>query len=280
MNALAGVLPKLREKLGMRSAHAFFRALGGSRHFGCTYKQYLNVESGRSIPGPALAERIALGLRLESTPEAAREFAEAWLRCASGSRSFFTFLSGALASPDALDPLLAGTISRSFSERTALLTSEQVRYIHSSAETFWAFNLLVNDVGLATPEELSNLTGLGLKRLRAALEGLARRKLAVRERRGFRTALAGKAVVYPQDDAERARRGARARRYCRSLARKGGTEVLDQKILLRASERELAAYLPRLRQALQGAGLFAVTSRGKDTALFLLETKGTRVLSF
>ncbi|MBI3553263.1 MAG: hypothetical protein HY077_12280 [Elusimicrobia bacterium] len=64
----AALLRKYREGLGHRNAHSFFTAQGGRGFFGCTYRAYLYVEKGLSVPSPALVEKLVATLWIAAGP--------------------------------------------------------------------------------------------------------------------------------------------------------------------------------------------------------------------
>lgn len=97
MNGFARVLRARREAAGYPSARAFYRALGGRAFFGCTYKAYVNVETGVSRPTPRLLERLVAGLRLAIGRKGVAEFAGEALRELLGSGEFHAFATRALA---------------------------------------------------------------------------------------------------------------------------------------------------------------------------------------
>lgn len=90
------LLTRLREEAGYRSPRAFFEAQGGRGGLGCSLKSYADAERGRSVPSPALAERLAAGLRVGLDEETGSEFARAYLRALLGGDDFLEFAAWAL----------------------------------------------------------------------------------------------------------------------------------------------------------------------------------------
>ncbi|MBI3552012.1 MAG: hypothetical protein HY077_05790 [Elusimicrobia bacterium] len=95
----AALVWRRREEAGYKSARQFYESLGGRAFFGCTYKAYLNVESGASQPQPRLVERLVAGLRLAIGSRGVREFALAYLRLLLGPGEFFEASVHALTHP-------------------------------------------------------------------------------------------------------------------------------------------------------------------------------------
>lgn len=90
------LVARLREEGGYRTPRAFFDASGGRAGLGCTLKAYADVERGRAVPQPRLAERIAAGLRVGLDAEAGPEFARAYLGALLGGEDFLEFAAWAL----------------------------------------------------------------------------------------------------------------------------------------------------------------------------------------
>ena len=97
MESLSEALKACRQEAGYTSSRAFFLRNGGAQHFGCTYRQYLNVENGVSAPSPKLVERIALGLRLTIEPEKAQAFFRAYIQCMIGREDLCRLVMKALS---------------------------------------------------------------------------------------------------------------------------------------------------------------------------------------
>ncbi len=94
--AFGALLARRREEAGFRGPRAFFEAAGGRAALGCSLKAYTDAERGRAVPSPALAERIAAGLRLALEADAGEEFARCYLRALLGGNAFLEFAAWAL----------------------------------------------------------------------------------------------------------------------------------------------------------------------------------------
>src|SRR5438094_650062 len=97
MAGFASAVRGLRERAGFPSARSFYKSRGGPRGLGCTYRAYLNVEAGRSLPQPKLAMSIARGLGLASDGAPARDYCLAYLRSTCRSEELSSFLERALS---------------------------------------------------------------------------------------------------------------------------------------------------------------------------------------
>src|SRR5581483_5707266 len=104
MQDFAMTLRGLRERAGHASARAFFLARGGTRVFGCTYKAYLNIESGRSLPQPGLALKIAAELGVDAGSPQAQTFISSYLRTILGREELADFVLRVLSAGGASKP--------------------------------------------------------------------------------------------------------------------------------------------------------------------------------
>ena len=94
--AFGTLLTRLREEAGYRTPRAFFEAQGGRGGLGCALKAYVDAERGRAVPQPALAGRLAAGLRVGLDEEVGAEYARTYLRALFGGDDFLEFAAWAL----------------------------------------------------------------------------------------------------------------------------------------------------------------------------------------
>src|SRR5579859_3340438 len=76
--AFGSALARIRRESGFDSAHAFYKVRDGRRNFQMTFRNYLNVEQGKSLPKPERVEALLTALRVEEHSPAARELADAY----------------------------------------------------------------------------------------------------------------------------------------------------------------------------------------------------------
>lgn len=268
-------LQRLREAAGHSSARAFFLKNGGSRFFGCTYKQYRNAEAGRSVPSPRLTDRVAEALRLGSSPAAGRRFMEAYLRALLGSERLVAMAlgSGSHGSASAVDAAMTRV-----HERPRHLSRAQTDFMYAKPENYWALFIMVSDSGTWSPDELARVSGHSPARMRKALAGLRRHKLAAPGRDGrWRSPLFEVPMIMAAPtDPGKPRLHEIAEKHL-GLADGKGETVLRQLVVVRASAAELEHYKPLLLKTLQGVGIFATTEAGPDTALFAVDARVRRV---
>ena len=267
-------LQRLREATGHSSSRSFFLEQGGARFFGCTYKQYRNVEAGRSIPSPRLADRIATALRLPHSPPAARRFMHAYLKALLQSDQLVAMALG--AAPHGSSSALDAAMTKAY-ERPRHLSRAQTEFIYAKPENYWAIFIMASDSGTWTAADLSRVSKIPAARFQKALEGLRRHKLAAQGRDGrWRSPLFEVPIMLAPAAPGRPRFAQIAEKH---LAANMGDEepLIRQLVLVRASAADLAHYRPVLVKALQGVAVFSTTEAGPDTALFAVDARVRRV---
>lgn len=281
MNGLGPALRALREQAGHPSARSFFRSSGGTRTFGCTYKAYLNVEAGRSLPQPRLALTIAQALRLADDSPRARAYVSAYLRSALGSPELCGFLTRAIGSdPAAGEPaaLFARASEEAFARRTLNLSPEQADLLYSDFLAYWCFTLLSNDVDHWRAESLAEAVAAKPRAVRAALERLTRARLAARDRRGdYFCPHSGKVFRYPRDKFFVPRTLGRLKAHWDAMAARQGESIFSRRLALRTSTEEIASRFPGLAHAVNGAALYSRLEPAPDSALFTVAVNVRRL---
>ena len=279
------LIRKYREDAGFDSARAFYNGLGGRGFFGCTYKQFLNVESGRSVAQPPLVEKLAAGLRVAVDERRGREFAMSYLAAILGRRELVALiasaLSGALPAPAGGGSPMRRAMTRSFSERSEPLTREQSDLLISDLPTYWSFTILANDRGSLETSALAAATGLPPAKIKASLARLQKARLVDRGTDGrWSFPKAGRVFLHPRDEVFVPKVVPALKRLWEEMASKRGAVLLNQHLFTRASEAELRAYFPYMAQSVQGADIYSTMDKGPDTAFFLVETLVRRILPF
>lgn len=283
MDSFSRVLRGLRKESGYRSPRAFFNGRGGRAFFGCTYRQYFNVETGRSKPQRGLAAKIAAGLRLEQDKGKARRFFEAYLLTMTESRDFVRLMLESLtpgpAGAAAKQPPLVGVMAGKASKRSRVLTKEQSRFVTASRNHYWPYAALTNDSGRWSVRDLAKTTGVPAAALRKVLTKLVRLGLAAKDKEGlYHCPDAGKVFKHPRDKIFTSELRP-LREIWEEKARKGES-LLKHAYMLRASEADLRQYFPYLDQCLVGSDVCSTTDRGPDTGFFLVQFGVSKLISF
>ena len=279
MDTLGDVLTRMRERAGYPSSRKFFNDHGGRKFFGCTYRQYLNVESGQSIPGSQLMTQISIALGLAHKPEA-REVMTSYLRALGIGEDLLKLLASALTAettrPDGLVPSLA----KANEGRGVDLSVDQSAFLCAAFENYWAFTVLANDTGSWSAEALAAQIGAAKGATQKALEGLVKLKLISKEKDGtFRCLNVGKIFRHPNSKVYTV--GFESlRKYKDRMREKNGEDIFRYHLCTRGGEGQLRQYFPYLVQAVQGAGVCSLQHKGPDTVFFEVETVVRRLFPF
>ncbi|MBI2384636.1 MAG: hypothetical protein HYV14_01355 [Elusimicrobia bacterium] len=285
MKEFSAILRGLRLDAGHKTPRRFFLAQGGRAFFGCTYRNYANVEYGRSLPSPALMEKIAAALRLISDDARARPLLSAYLRALLEGTSLFDHILRALgrgphSAADRWSPMRRA-LEENVRSRAFSLTRDQTDAVAGSIEGHWAFGVLIHDGGRWTAKRLAQVTGLRADRLRRVLERLTKLGLFERDSEGgYHCRHHGKDFHLAKGGMSQARLDALRRHFVESGEKHGGTKV-SRFLCLRASERELQAYLPQIFEAsFKELGLLSTDEKSEDTAFFHVEAVYRKILQF
>ena len=135
MPSFSESLRALRIQSGYPSSRGFFNGLGGRRFFGCTYRQYLNVERGSRTPSAVLMEKISVGLQLAMSHdrESAQNLLLAYLRSLVGDGALLKLIIQTMR-PSESSGSLTRSLGRRSNEGVVPLTREQSDFIRSNFE--------------------------------------------------------------------------------------------------------------------------------------------------
>ena len=280
----ARALHEAREAKGFTSARAFYLKCGGRAFFGTTYRQYLNVETGLSGPGHELVEKISLALQISSDPKRARELFRCYLIGTVGSVSLLEAILQALSEPNAqpgpeISPMRQA-LARQSESRAVMLSREQADTIDASLDSFWLWNLLINDSARWTPEALAKATKLNLAAVKAAVKSLNKAGLIDLDTEGrYYCANLRQVFRFPRD--EHFTLGRKMHRdYCEKIAGAGGRSLFRHYTLFRGSAKEVLDYAPNLRAAVEGANICEKAETGPDTGLTLVEVVARQLFRY
>lgn len=283
MKRFAATLRKLRQAAGYPSSRAFFKGRGGQPEFGCTYRQYLNIEAGRSKPSRKVLEKIVGGLSLAGK-EPAREFFTAYFRAITGSDILTDFMLRVFRDvPEEIrskESPLVDSMARSAMKGAVTLTAEASRFVTSSKECYWPYIILTNDSGRWEPRDLAKMTGLPVGGLRKTLARLVRLKLAEKDKNGrYFCPNAGSVFIHPRDEL-RELKNKRLRKIWESMYSKKGKELAHTSYFMRAPEKSVLEYLPYLSKSLRGSVVCSSPKKAPGSAFFLMELRVRNILPF
>lgn len=262
LDQFASVARRCRAAAGYRDSKSFYKALGGAAFFGCTAKAFANVEKGAGLPQPRLIEKMVAALRLPMRKRLAREFSLGYLRLLLGSDEFVALAVRAFSQEEPA-PMTA--------RRDWLLSRRQAALLRRDPLCYWCFTILSNDRGRWDAEALAQVLQSPPALIRKALSLLKAAGLtpgdACRRR-----------AVFPDDDGFVSAAAADMRKHWSGLEE--SVSLMEHPLFLRASEEELRQFFPLLIEALRGAEEHAALDKEADTALFAIEGRVRKLVSF
>lgn len=277
------VLARARREAGFKTAYQFYHGNGGRRHFPFTYVHYLRLENAGRLPRPAWMGRLVTALRLSPGAEGFRKFFLAYLR---------DLLGGAEAAELILEPLLcrhgspaaaasASALRWMKAEHAAHLTPAQFKAAASSEAAYWCYEVLCNDEGAWTAENLAGRLKLAESAVRAGLARLKRAGLARAMSSGrFRGRQPGKLHTFPGRLEGLSSELARVQGYWDKMRRRRGADISARVELVRAEAGFMRRYAEDLSAAVEQANAGAVRSAGEDTGLYAVEARVRRLSPF
>lgn len=273
----AGEARRLRAEAGYGTARSFYKRNGGPRGFGCTYRAYLDIEAGRSLPQPSLALAVARALGLTPEDPRAAGYCRAYLRSLCRGEELADFLVEA-RSAEGSTSLFERASEDSFARRAVPLTREQAELLYSSGPAYWAFTLLSNDRRAFSPREAARLMSWPLARAEAGLAAVAKAGLARRTKDGsYRCPEAGRVFQYPRERFFVPRTLERLRAHWDAMRRRRGRRLLERAYVVRSSEAALRPSFPSLAQAVYGSALYSRLESADDSAICVVEIRARRL---
>ncbi|MBI3553270.1 MAG: hypothetical protein HY077_12315 [Elusimicrobia bacterium] len=277
------VLRELRAEAGFPSAWAFYKACG-PRVLGCTFKGYLYIEKGRSVPQAKFALRIAAGLKIAGDSRKTKRFATAYLRSLLGRKELAELLIRTLSrppDPHGLTSMVQRASQRIYAGKSKAVTQVQAEVLLSDWRTYWCWIAVSDDVGRWSPARLASALGITAAGARASLEMIVKAGLFAKDQRGrYFCPNAGQAFNFPRDSFYLPRSRSLVRQLWAEMGKRKGRVLFDRYFFLRASEADILNYFPYLAQMSHGARVYAVSEKGPDTAFVAVNATVRRLFPF
>lgn len=165
-------------------------------------------------------------------------------------------------------------------EHSIHLTPAQFEVLAGDEAAYWCSELLLNDRGSWTAEQLAVELDMRLDAVQRGLRLLVKSGIARASAGRFRNRHPGKLYTFPghlegMQDRLDAMQG-----HWEHMFRRKGRSVAERVDLVRVEEGELRRVLPAMTQAVDGANACATHARGDDTGLYLVELRVRRMLAF
>lgn len=178
-HAFGAILARIRREQGFDSAHSFYKGRGGRRTLGLTYRNYLNLEQGRSLPKPERLEAILAALGLPEHSDGSRELAQTYL-AALGLEALARRLGTTTAAPSAPEGWKLGALAakRAVEISKVNLSVGQWKLLAEDFEAHTCHNILTHSHHGGTPAQLARMSGLSADKVKRAVGRLVKVGLA------------------------------------------------------------------------------------------------------
>ncbi len=275
----ARILSKLRRAQGFSSAYSFYKARGGTRVFGLSYANYLNLEQGKSLPQGKRLRKILEGLGVSPESPAGRDLVRAYFRDVLGSDELLRSWSAPLApDPAPTSWQIAENASRqALRQRSLQLSLEQYKVLAGDRVAYSCHVILANTRSWVEKKKLAAMTRHAISRMRRPLAKLKAASLIEESGSKVRSPLAGKYIVPPEVTPATSAIYARLQSFREDWIRNHGRVHHKKYLVLRASRSKFASYLPHLSDVVGMAALYGDVEPTPDSAMFLVEARVMRL---
>lgn len=284
MRRFSEVVSALREEAGFASARSFFNHYGGAAFFGCTYRHYFNVETGKIRPNPGLLGRIMVALRLSPSHKAAREFVLAYLGSILEDEellSLFTEVLSAKPQRSAPRPPLASAMSRMHDDRSQFrLSREQSDDICANACNYLVFSAVTNDAGTWTPKRLAGALNLKVSAVEKMLGRLVEFGILEKRSGGFACKDPNANFTHPRQSIGLGTRSKQSELF-RGLGAKPDAQVARTHFVTRAPESDMRRYFfDYVEKAVFGSDVCSTKHAAGDSGIYAVEAALHRLAEF
>lgn len=275
-------LTKLRKAAGFKTAYSFFYDNGGKSVFKISYRMYLFIEQGKRLPPFKNIGTYIFALRLAPRSYCAMELTAAWLKTTLGEDDFTQGLAPFLRLPtgESISSPLHKTAERLLTQKKFYITPEQLKAIVKSGATSLCWTALSHDTGAWTAKALAEQMDLSLAVAKKTINELAAVKLLKRLKDGtYKCPLAGAMVEYPHGS----NLAPEIRNKFQALFGEmisSGEPLFIRRGVLRAALPEFSNCFPLLALNVSTAETYALTKKQKNSALFAVECKVTKIRDF
>lgn len=280
-NGFSGLLRKKRQEAGFRTAYRFFHGNGGEKFFGFSYRQYLRIELGKSVPGPERLSRLVSGLRLRNRTTPANELALSWLKTFVGEDVYanvFSFL-GIPASARPIPPTQR-ELKSTLAGRKRYLTPAQLGAALTDKDTYLCFLSLNYDTGTWSADRLIKELGIPRPAAERSLSTLFSAKLLKKAGKGrYRSAVSDQTVEFPPREAIDENLLKKHRDYTRELIA-AGREEFGRSGIIRADDVIFRDLFPTLQLSLDAMLAHKVREHTANSALYYVTGQVVKLRNF
>lgn len=275
-------ISKCRKQAGFKTAYQFFHSNGGKPFFKISYRMYLLTEQGKLTPPFKYLERYLHALRLFPESYDAILFIISWLKTTLGDEPFDQLLAPLITLPKetSVSSSLHKAVAKLLTEKKFYMNLKQVEAVTRDRNSYLCWAALNNDSGSWKPEPLASAIGITPAEAKSLIRDFAAVKLLKRQRDGaYKCPMAGAIIEYPRMDILPADLRKKILGFQTELA-SSGRPIFLRLGILRASLHGLSNCFPLLSLNVSTAATYSVIEKEKDSALFGVECKVTKILDF
>ena len=288
MSDFSNLLTQYRRDAGFETGRGFYRKAGGRAALRCTYQQYLNIETGRSVPKSGVLYAVIVMLGIWKDQEKSRKLCGAYLEAQFGGGEFLDFMlrsvgPGSAAAASQTSPLRKAMQSSTRS-RLAPLSPEQSRLIKKDAVHYWTYHVLAGDSGYWQADKIAGLFGFKTSAVKKALGGLVKAKVAELGKKGYWSPYRDKHITHEKQPVPQRFEVAPSMDHLKkvwgAVEGKNGQTLFHRYLFLRASESQLREYYPYFAMSMDGIGIYDTIDKGGDTSFVVVEATVRRMKKF
>ncbi|MCX5792843.1 MAG: hypothetical protein NTY45_11620 [Elusimicrobia bacterium] len=278
----SAALIKARKEAGFPTAYGFYHDNGGASSFKMSYRTYLSVEQGETLPAFEKLHAFLLALRLTLSTPPANKLVISWLQTMAGEKSYDLVLKPLISAATGgrnISPLHEAA-KRTLTQKRYNITPEQFRAILTDFDTYLCSVAMTNDTGVWSAEDMAKDLKLKVPAAAKALETLAKAKILKRvDKDHYKCPLTDITMVYPHLGSVDPELRSRLLSYHKQLA-DSGKQVWSQGITIRADSADFPNFFPLLEQDMETGSSYNTIEKTPTTALYNIESKITKLRDF
>ncbi|HBB67403.1 MAG TPA: hypothetical protein DCZ93_08930 [Elusimicrobia bacterium] len=276
-------LCKARKDAGFVTAYRFFHDNGGAKALGFSYRQYLLMEQGKSLPACSKLYKLFLSLRVYPLSAETFELADAWLRTMVGEEAYkyiFEQFLPVRTGKEKLSPLHTA-LKSALIGRTYYLTFDQSRAILSSADTYLCFNAMQNDTDRWSVAQIAKALCLKETSADKAMKILAGAKILKRMGKNvYKCPLASMLVEFPNLEVIDQELKEKVKKYDKDLVDSGVNKWRRAGIIRADAPVLYNSYPPLMSLNVSAAYTYNTTRKTDNSALFFVESRLVKLRDF
>ncbi len=276
------LLVQLRKEAGFPTAYRFYHDNGGNGVLKISYRNYLMIEQGRSLPGLERLGTFLWALHLFLKSAEANTFVSAWLETMAGPEHFKELFKPLLAAKQGAQGLspMQNAMKKAMTNTKIHLSMAQMEAIFANQDNHLCFHAITNDTGAWPKKEFAARLQLTEAAAEKALKALARVKIVKEVKKGvYKSPMAGALLQYPRRELLPQEFCARMQEYGDELAATG-KRVLQCRTMVRADGAEFNNFYPVMQVNNDTAATYAIEEKTDRSALYLVEGKITKIRDF